>query len=236
MPNTLKSEKLIAFIEVIGFVAFALILKRVLDPVFWRFAGPVSLITVLIILTGYMRFRGQSWSEMGLRPLPGIKAKLMVIPQAFLVFLAFVAAVAPILLLSKVLGLTFMTEIPAGVEERWGDIAGSLPHYLLWMGIVWTAAAFGEEMFFRGFLITRLQAAFKDLPMASVLAVLLPALLFGYGHMYYQGLRGLFTTGAIALAFGTMFLVFKRNLWPIILLHGIIDSIGMTSRYMNWDM
>ncbi|PHS27295.1 MAG: CPBP family intramembrane metalloprotease [Robiginitomaculum sp.] len=230
-----KSEKLIAFIEVIGFVAFALILKRGLDPVFWRFAGPVSLIIVLVILTGYMRARGLRWSEMGLRPLPGIKAKLMVIPQAFLVFLAFVAAVAPILLISEALGLTFMTEIPAGVEERWGDIAGSLPNYLLWMGIVWTAAAFGEEMFFRGFLITRLQAAFKGLPMANVLAVLLPALLFGYGHMYYQGLRGLIVTGAIALAFGTMFLVFKRNLWPIILLHGIIDSLGMTSRYMNWD-
>jgi membrane protease YdiL (CAAX protease family) len=235
MPNTLKSEKLIAFIEVIGFVAFALILKRGLDPVFWRFAGPVSLIIVLVILTGYMRFRGLSWSEMGLRPLPGIKAKLMVIPQAFLVFLAFGAVLAPIFLISEALGLTFMTEIPAGVEERWGDIVGSLPNYLLWMGIVWTTAAFGEEMFFRGFLITRLQAAFKGVPMANVLAVLLPALLFGYAHMYYQGLRGFFVTGAIALAFGTMFLVFKRNLWPIILLHGIIDSIGMTSRYMNWD-
>ena len=151
------------------------------------------------------------------------------------VFLAFGATVAPILLISKVLGLTFMTEIPAGIEERWGDIAGSLPHYLLWMGIVWTAAAFGEEMFFRGFLITRLQTAFKGLPMASVFAVLLPALLFGYAHMYYQGLRGFIVTGAIALSFGTMFLVFKRNLWPIILLHGVIDSIGMTSRYMGWD-
>ncbi|MDQ7018432.1 MAG: type II CAAX endopeptidase family protein [Robiginitomaculum sp.] len=235
MPNTQKYEKLIAFIEVIGFVAFALILKRVLDPLIWRFAGPVSLVTVLVILTGYMRFRGLSWSDMGLRALPGIKAKLMVIPQAFLVFLAFAAVLAPIFLISEALGLTVMTEIPAGVEERWGDIAGSLPHYLLWMGIVWTASTFGEEMFFRGFLITRLQAAFKGLPMTSILAVLLPALLFGYGHMYYQGLRGFIVTGAIALAFGAMFLVFKRNLWPIILLHGIINSIGMTSRYMGWD-
>lgn len=88
-------------------------------------------------------------------------------------------------------------------------------------------------MFFRGFLITRLQAAFKGLPWSSVLAVLLPALMFGYGHMYYQGLRGLVVTGAIGLAFGTMFLVFKRNLWPIILWHGIVDSAGMTSHFLN---
>lgn len=31
---------------------------------------------------------------------------------------------------------------------------------LLWLGIVWTAAAFGEEIFFRGFLITRTMALF----------------------------------------------------------------------------
>ena len=236
MFNIAKSEKLIALIEVLVFAAIAFGLKKIMDPLFWRYAGPVSLISTLVLLSVYMRFRGLHWSEMGLIPLPGIRAKLMVIPKAFLVFLAFVAVVAPILLISKALGLTFMTEMPAGIEERWGDIEGSLPHYLLWMGIVWTSAAFGEEMFFRGFLITRLQAAFKGLPMAAVLSVVLPALFFGYGHMYYQGLRGFIMTGAIALAFGTMFLVFKRNLWPIILLHGIIDSLGMTARFMNWDM
>jgi len=86
MPNTQKYEKLITLVEVIGFIAFALPLKRVLAPLIWRFAGPVSHVTVLVVLTGYMRARGISWSEMGLRPLPGIKAKLMVIPRPFLFF------------------------------------------------------------------------------------------------------------------------------------------------------
>ncbi len=233
-PDT--TQKLSALIEVIGFVALALILKRVLDPVIWRYAGPVSLISTLAVLTIYMRFRGLSWAGMGLRRLPGLKAKLLVLPQSLLTLLVFGAAVATVLLGGQALGLEFMSEVPAGIEERWGDVRGNLPLYLLWMAIVWTAAAFGEEMFFRGFLITRLQTAFKGLPLASVLAVILPAMLFGYGHMYYQGLRGFFVTGAIALAFGTMFLLFKRNLWPIILLHGAIDSLTFTAMYLDMDI
>ena len=53
--------------------------------------------------------------------------------------------------------------------------------------------------------------------------------------MYYQGWRGFFMPGAIAIAFGAMFLLLKRNLYPVILVHGIVDSIGFTARYMDWD-
>jgi membrane protease YdiL (CAAX protease family) len=107
--------------------------------------------------------------------------------------------------------------------------------YLLWLVTVWTAAAFGEEMFFRGYLVTRLQTVFADIKFGVVLAVLVPALLFGLGHVYYQGLRGLVITGAIGLAFGTMFLLFKRNLWPVVLWHGIIDTLTFTAIFMNWE-
>lgn len=90
-------------------------------------------------------------------------------------------------------------------------------------------------MFFRGYLVTRLQTVFADIKFGVVLAVLVPALLFGLGHVYYQGLRGLVITGAIGLAFGTMFLLFKRNLWPVVLWHGIIDTLTFTAIFMNWE-
>jgi CAAX protease family protein len=235
MYSMLKSKNLIAAIELVGFVAFALILKRVFDPLFWRYAGPVSLIIVLIVLTRYMRMRRETWAGMGLIALPGARAKLMLIPKTLLAFVGFAIAVATVLLGGEVLGLEFMSEIPEGVEDRWGDIKGNLPLYLLWLGIVWTAAAFGEEMFFRGFIITRLQSVFSGVKFASVIAVILAAAFFGYVHMYYQGLRGFFTTGAIGLAFGATFLLMKRNLYPVILVHGIVDTIGFTARFMDWD-
>ncbi|VAW06235.1 hypothetical protein MNBD_ALPHA05-1076 [hydrothermal vent metagenome] len=235
MYSILKSKNLIAAIELVGFVAFALILKRAFDPLFWRYAGPVSLIIVLIVLSGYMRIRRETWAGMGLIALPGARAKLMLIPKTLLAFVGFAIAVATVLLGGEVLNLEFMSEIPEGVEDRWGDIKGNLPLYLLWLGIVWTAAAFGEEMFFRGFIITRLQSVFSGVKFASVIAVILAAAFFGYVHMYYQGLRGFFTTGAIGLAFGATFLLMKRNLYPVILVHGIVDTLGFTARFMDWD-
>jgi len=101
--------------------------------------------------------------------------------------------------------------------------------------IVWTAAAFGEEMFFRGYLVTRLQTVFRDIRFGNVLAVITPALLFGCAHIYYQGLRGLVLTGLIGMAFGTMFLLFKRNLWPLILWHGIVDTLTFTAMFLNLE-
>jgi membrane protease YdiL (CAAX protease family) len=235
IPETKVSTKLGILAEVAAFVGLAIVSKFVVNQFTWTFSGPISLVFTLSILTVYLRSRGLSWSDMGLRPLSGVKAKLMVIPQAFLVFLAFVAVVAPILIIGPAIGLEFLTEEPAGVEDRWGNVRGNLPMYLLWLVTVWTAAAFGEEMFFRGYLITRLQTVFSEIKFGIVLAVIIPALLFGLGHVYYQGLRGLIITGAIGLAFGTMFLLFKRNLWPLVLWHGIIDTLTFTAIFMNWE-
>ncbi|MEJ6594376.1 CPBP family intramembrane glutamic endopeptidase [Parasphingorhabdus sp.] len=225
----------IVLIEILGFIGFALLSKYLMSMMFWRYAGPFSLLLTLTLVTLYMRKIGIDWPALGMRALPGIRAKLMVIPQAMLVFIAFAIVIALTTIGGPAIGLDFMAEIPMGVEERWGDVAGNLPMYLLWLVIVWTAAAFGEEMFFRGYLISRLQTAFSGYRFASILAVVVPAIFFGYGHYYYQGWRGAIVTGGIALAFGTMFLLLKRNLWPIILLHGIIDTLTFTALYLEWE-
>lgn len=225
--------------EVAAFVGFALLSKYLLSLVFWRYAGPVSLLLTLALLTLYLRARGTGWLAMGLVPLPGWRAKLMVLPKAGLTLVAFAVVVALTTIVGPAVGLDFLKEVPSGVEGRWGEVAGSVPHFLLWLTIVWTAAAFGEEMFFRGYLITRLHMLFAGgrlTPvLASALAVVVPALIFGYGHYYYQGWRGAIVTGGIGLAFGTMFLLFKRNLWPMILLHGVIDTLTFTAIFLRWE-
>ena len=222
--------------EVLAFVALALGSRYVMSLFFWRFAGPVSLIFTLGVLTFYLRGRGISWRDMGLRRLPGLKAKLLVIPQTVLTGMLFFGAVATVLIGGPAIGLDFIGQVPDTVADRWGDLEGNLPLFLLWLAIVWTAAAFGEEMFFRGYLITRLDTAFADIRWGVVLAIILPALLFGYGHYYYQGLSGVFVTGAIGLVLGAMFILFRRNLWPVIIWHGLIDTLAFTATYMNWDI
>lgn len=224
-----------ASVELAAFGALALILRIAFDPLFWRFAGPVSLLATLVCLAVYLHRRGEGWASVGLTPLRTLKARLLILPQALLVFVLFGAAVAGVLHGAEALGWAFMKVVPQGVEDRWGDVHGSLPMLLVWLAIVWTAAAFGEEIFFRGFLITRATALFHGLPLAPVFAVLLPALLFGLGHAYYQGLRGLITTAAIGIAFGSAFLLLRRNLWPLVLVHGVIDTITFVSLYLGID-
>ncbi|MGF1545007.1 MAG: lysostaphin resistance A-like protein [Parvularculaceae bacterium] len=219
--------------EIAFFVTLAIVLKQILTLVVWRYAGPLSLYVLIAVLTVHLRRRGLSWRSFGLVVLSSLRLKLLVIPQAFLALIAFAAAVAPILMLGDHYNIAVITTVPDGVEDRFGDVEGDLAMYLLWLGIVWTAAAFGEEMFFRGYLVTRLSSVFEGAPFASVLAIVIAAIIFGCGHMYYQGLRGLIIAGAIAVAFGSVFLLLKKNLWPIIILHGAIDTATFTVTYLG---
>lgn len=224
------------WVEVLSFVVLAVVLKYGVSQFTWRFAGPISLILTLCVLTAYLRMLGIRWSDLGMRSLPGWKPKLMLVPQVFLTGLVFAGVVAVVLLGGTALGLDFLSEKSDGVDQRWGDVQGNLPVFLLWLGIVWTAAAFGEEMFFRGYLVTRLRDALPKRRVCVVVAVILPALLFGLGHYYYQGLRGVVMTGSIGLVFGSLFVLYRNNLWPLVLWHGIVDSLTFTAMFMDWDI
>lgn len=152
-----RSSRLRILFEVIAFMGLAVASKAALSLIAWKYAGPISLLMLIGILTLYFRRIGHSWRDFGLVRLASVKSKLLVFPQAVLVFGSFAAAVGGTLALGHYFDWAFMNEMPQGVEDRWGAIEGNLPLFLLWLGIVWTAAAFGEEMFFRGYLVTRLE-------------------------------------------------------------------------------
>lgn len=103
----------------------------------------------------------------------------------------------------------------------------------MWLVIVWVLAEFGEEMFFRGYLVTRLQEAPPSSTLATIAKVVIPAVIFGFGHYHYQGIRGFVMTGLIGVAFGVSYLLLKKNLWPVILVHGVIDSLAFVGLYMG---
>jgi len=225
--------KKIAIIELVVFVAFALISKEVMDPFWGPYSGPGTLITTLVLLTLYMRLRGKNWSSMGLVRLPSLKEKLMVIPQAFLILITVLVIILSLTKGLEAIGLTFLSETPEGEVARFGEIAGNLRMYITLIALSWISAGFGEEMFFRAFLITRFQTIFDGSKYSSIIAVLLPALLFGAVHFYSQGLAGFVNAGTIGLIFGIFFLRYKGNLWPLILTHGFINSIGFTVDYLG---
>jgi membrane protease YdiL (CAAX protease family) len=118
---------------------------------------------------------------------------------------------------------------PSGFEE----ITGHSMVALRWLLIVWTFAAFGEEISYRGYLVTRAADAGARSKTAYWVGVLVVSVLFGYGH-YYKGPAGMVDSGVAGLVLGTAYLVSGRNLWVCILAHGFIDTVGVVALFFGW--
>jgi len=119
---------------------------------------------------------------------------------------------------------------PAGVESIAGDIGTAL----LYLGIVWTFAAFGEEIAYRGYLMNRAADVGGRTTAAWWIAVVVVSILFGYGH-FYKGPSGIVDSGIAGLILGVAYLASGRNLWTTVLAHGFIDTFGVVCLYFGWD-
>jgi uncharacterized protein len=92
--------------------------------------------------------------------------------------------------------------------------------------VIWTLAALGEELAYRGYLLNRvaeLAGGGRTAWLASLCGV---AVLFGLGHLY-QGLTGVVDSTVSGLVFGGLYLASGRNLWVPILTHGLTDTIAL---------
>ena len=99
--------------------------------------------------------------------------------------------------------------------------------------IVWTFAAFGEEMSYRGYLLTRAADVLGRSDLAYWAAMILVSLLFGFGH-YYKGPSGVLDSTYSGLVLGAAYLVASRNLWVPILAHGMADTIAVFVVFIGW--
>lgn len=210
-------------------------LKAVLDLAIWRYSGPVSLGMMLGLLFYYLRWREHNFSWIGLIPLRSVKSWLLLVPQILLAFMAIALTGVGIGYGGEALGIDLMQPDASGAKNRFGDMAGNTPLYLSWLAIIWFAGP-AEELYFRGFMIGQLRDILGQSKMATVLSIVIPAIIFGVGHMYYLGLRGLFMTGGIALSLGTLFLLYKRNIWPLAIAHAAFNSLTFTAMYLQLDI
>lgn len=119
---------------------------------------------------------------------------------------------------------------PPPVVDRFAPIPGNLPLLLALIPAMWVVAAFGEEFFFRGFLLTTAARLLGSSRTAWVVAVVVQAVLFGLIHAY-QGPAKAITIGIGGAVYGGAFLLAGRSLWPVILAHGINDTLGLILVY-----
>ena len=113
---------------------------------------------------------------------------------------------------------------------RFADLPGNLPLLLTLLPVAWLIAAFGEEIFFRGFLMTTIAEVLGGSRVAWILAVIAQAVAFGLIHAY-QGPAQAISIGIGGAVYGAAFLLSKRNLWPLILVHGVNDTLGLILLY-----
>lgn len=172
------------------------------------------------------RLREKSWTAMGLQ-MPASWRKTLLIAGA--------AAALRLLLGALVMDPVTAHFWPAATPPHgMNEIAGNWKMALQWFLLVWTFAAFGEEMGYRGYLINRAADAGGRSKIAYWIAVLAVSVLFGYGH-FYKGPAGILDSGMAGLILGAAYLLSGRNLWACILAHGFIDTTAIIAVFFGWS-
>lgn len=190
----------------------------------WSALGPFSVNVLLggvslLIVYGMVRFRRQSAETIGLGR-----------PDAARFTLGTLLAVPIAYAASAMANLLYMQLSGQGVDEFLNersalfDIIPTLPFgsvvlFSLFVG-------FHEEVFFRGFLLSRLTVGLRS----RAAAVVVTSVIFGLLHAY-QGPAGMLQTAALGAVLGATVCA-TRTLWPAILAHAFFNIVGLV--LMPW--
>lgn len=199
----------------------------------WTYAGPISLLIALGAAAFCLHRRGSDFANVGLKRPDSLKRAALWTVIALVLTMG-TGMLAESLLTGLIGAPDAATQaIDERFQGRFDSLPGNLSAYLFWLALAWVIGAFTEEVLFRGVLFSRFEQLFTGIPIAAFLAILCQAVLFGQGHYYYQGLAGWVATGAIAVVSGVLYLIFRRNFWPIMLAHGLSNTTGLTLIYLG---
>jgi hypothetical protein len=182
----------------------------------------------ILFLLGWLsvRLRNGSWTAIGFKR-PSSWARIVSISVA--------AATGRIVLGDYVLEpMALHFSPPIHAPEAAGEIAGNLKLTLVALLVVWTFAAFGEEIAYRGYLTLRGAETLGKTRLGWWIATVFVSVLFGFGH-YYKGPAGMVDSAVAGLILGAAFLIAGRNLWAPILAHGFIDTFAVVAAFFAWS-
>jgi membrane protease YdiL (CAAX protease family) len=206
------------FIDIVALVAVTFLLDAVVGA-FVR--APTSLQKGLFVFDaigkmllvgvawGLIRLRGQTLADIGLkRPASWMRTFMIGIGLAAIVFIA--------MYLSEKAG--FRRDL-----SKFKDVQGNLELTLFGVFYAFIGAGFYEEFMFRGFLMQGLAMLFGASRGAWIAACIVQGILFGAAHAYQNPL-GIAITGTLGVLMGLIVLASGRNLWPVIIGHGLFDA------------
>lgn len=209
--DLLRDNKLFILVEVV--IALAIIVGYI------RGFVPFS-DTPFLVLMGWLslRLRGIGWGSVGLkRPVRWSHTRLLGVAVGTLsqVFSGFVLEPLIFRLTGKLTDLS-----------QFVPIEGNVFLLCLFLVIVWTLAAFGEEFGYRGYLMNRVADLMGGSSMAWAISLVFVSVVFGVVHLS-QGFAGVVANISAGLVYGGLYLASGRNLWAPIIAHGVYDTLGL---------
>lgn len=186
-------------------------------------------IIIALLIVGYSVFyRQHTWAQMGFRPQEN---------WAGTITLALIFGSAIALLSTSLIdpAAEYLTGEPHDISIVDG-IRGDLKALIRWLIMVWVFVAVLEELVFRGYLMTGLATILPGGLWGQAANLIVTSIIFGLAHAY-QGPSGALSATLIGLLIGIVFLGSGLNLWLVILIHGIIDTIQLSLLYAGrYDM
>jgi membrane protease YdiL (CAAX protease family) len=142
-------EILVAFLPilVLGITGTSLGTDTLLGGIIITF----SYILSILVATVFIKIRGSSWREIGLAKPQSWKRTVLLGVGVLIALLVMNIALQVITL--NLPGV----EVPPIDQSRFNPLEGNLAYFLVMVFLAWTTITFGEEMFYRAFLITQLQ-------------------------------------------------------------------------------
>ena len=165
-----------------------------------------------------LRWQGTGWREIGLaRPRSWPRTVLLALT-------AFLGAVVIIVLVQIVAENLPGLEAEPIDQSRFDSLVGNVPFLITSLLGAWTTIAFGEEMLFRAFFISRVAGLFPTPRFGSTFAVAAGGVVFGVTH-FLEGPVGIVSNGSFGLLFGVIYLRTQHNLWVTIIAHGLLNTV-----------
>ena len=199
--------------------------------VFFFFSGSLGMytfavLTGVVFLAAYLDSGAKLFSSLGFQKKKVTVLNLVIFAPitALLIVVAYRYLLLPI--------VTKFTGVPIDISA-FDPIRGNLPILLTTLGYAWACAGFGEEIVFRGYLMTRFSKIFGTSTPAIIINILLLGVLFGAIH-FYQGITGQIMSGITGAFIATLFYLKKWDLWFCIVVHGMVDTIALIAIYYNF--
>jgi membrane protease YdiL (CAAX protease family) len=209
---------LVAFIigVSVAFEVYALPLGQPWATLVPLWGQPLAVVAFIWLL---LRLRGHRLATIGLGRKPLVSTLL----QA----LAFAAALFAISYVTEAMGFTRdFNSIRVNLE-------GQPLNLFFFVVYAFIGAGLYEETTFRGLTLDRVARVFGETPIAWVIAVIVQGALFGLAHVH-QGEYGMLYTGALGTLFACVLFLNGRNLWALVLGHGLYDATRFVYLYCLW--